>query len=207
MLYVAMTRGGRNNETYLYQRLSHEADHEHAKPVAAPRFISCAAATNTRPRGLSGRFWPTTTGPARRTPRPNVPSATCFPRWSPRCFSAMNSAAACADPCAGTRQNGRRPGAVDPVHDARAVDSCRLTTESVVVPRFTEPMSDSEGISEVPYADNDAAKAAGARWDWAMRAWYAPRADVAELQWWVGRPPLPDLLPGEDRSFTPLASE
>ena len=22
-----------------------------------------------------------------------------------------------------------------------------------------------------------------------------------------GRPPLPDLLPGEDRSFTPLASE
>ena len=36
MLYVAMTRGGRNNEAYLYQRLSHEADHEHAKPVAAP---------------------------------------------------------------------------------------------------------------------------------------------------------------------------
>jgi hypothetical protein len=54
---------------------------------------------------------------------------------------------------------------------------------------------------EVPFADKDAAKAAGARWDWAMRAWYAPRTGMTELQRWVGRPPLPDLLPGEDRSF------
>jgi hypothetical protein len=36
MLYVAMTRGRRNSEAYLYQLLAHEADHEHAKPVAAP---------------------------------------------------------------------------------------------------------------------------------------------------------------------------
>jgi conjugative relaxase-like TrwC/TraI family protein len=36
MLYVAMTRGRHNNEAFLYQRLPHEADHEHAKPVAAP---------------------------------------------------------------------------------------------------------------------------------------------------------------------------
>jgi hypothetical protein len=36
MLYVAMTRGRHNNEAFLYQRLAHEADHEHAKPVAAP---------------------------------------------------------------------------------------------------------------------------------------------------------------------------
>ena len=36
MAYVAMTRGRLNNEAFLYQRFSHEADHEHAKPVAAP---------------------------------------------------------------------------------------------------------------------------------------------------------------------------
>jgi conjugative relaxase-like TrwC/TraI family protein len=34
MLYVAMTRGRHSNEAYIYQRFSHEADHEHAKPVA-----------------------------------------------------------------------------------------------------------------------------------------------------------------------------
>jgi conjugative relaxase-like TrwC/TraI family protein len=36
MLYVAMTRGRENNEAFLYQRLAHEADHEHATPVVAP---------------------------------------------------------------------------------------------------------------------------------------------------------------------------
>jgi conjugative relaxase-like TrwC/TraI family protein len=36
MLYVAMTRGRHNNEAFLYQKFSQEADHEHAKPVAAP---------------------------------------------------------------------------------------------------------------------------------------------------------------------------
>ena len=36
MAYVAMTRGRHNNEAFLYQKFSHEADHEHAKPVAAP---------------------------------------------------------------------------------------------------------------------------------------------------------------------------
>ena len=34
MLYVAMTRGRHNNEAFLYQKFSQEADHEHAKPVA-----------------------------------------------------------------------------------------------------------------------------------------------------------------------------
>jgi ATP-dependent exoDNAse (exonuclease V) beta subunit len=33
MLYVAMTRG-RHHEAFIYQRFNHEADHEHAKPVA-----------------------------------------------------------------------------------------------------------------------------------------------------------------------------
>lgn len=54
---------------------------------------------------------------------------------------------------------------------------------------------------EVPYEDKDAAKAAGARWDPCRRAWYAPRPGMASLQRWTGRPPLPELLPGEDRGF------
>jgi ATP-dependent exoDNAse (exonuclease V) alpha subunit len=36
MAYVAITRGRHNNEAFLYQKFSQEADHEHAKPVAAP---------------------------------------------------------------------------------------------------------------------------------------------------------------------------
>lgn len=54
---------------------------------------------------------------------------------------------------------------------------------------------------EVPYEEKEAAKAAGAWWDPAHRAWYAPRPGMASLQRWAGRPPLPELLPGEDRSF------
>ena len=34
MLYVAMTRGRHNNEAFLYQRLTNEADHEHSKPLS-----------------------------------------------------------------------------------------------------------------------------------------------------------------------------
>jgi hypothetical protein len=44
-------------------------------------------------------------------------------------------------------------------------------------------------------------KAAGARWDRALRAWYAPQPGMTELERWVGRPPLGDVLPGENRSF------
>jgi AAA domain len=36
MAYVAMSRGRRNNEAFLYQRVGQEADHEHAKPVSSP---------------------------------------------------------------------------------------------------------------------------------------------------------------------------
>ena len=38
MAYVAMTRGRHDNHAYLYQQLSHEADHDHATPIAAPQF-------------------------------------------------------------------------------------------------------------------------------------------------------------------------
>lgn len=54
---------------------------------------------------------------------------------------------------------------------------------------------------EVPYSEKDAAKAAGARWDPTERAWFAPRPGMAALERWTGRAPLPQTLPGEDRSF------
>jgi hypothetical protein len=53
---------------------------------------------------------------------------------------------------------------------------------------------------DVPYAEKDAAKSAGARWDPDVRRWYAPRvALLPELARWESR--VPELLPGEDRSF------
>ena len=51
---------------------------------------------------------------------------------------------------------------------------------------------------DVPFAHKDAAKAAGARWDQAAKSWYAPHPGMTALAGWT---PLPDLLPGEDRSF------
>jgi ATP-dependent exoDNAse (exonuclease V) alpha subunit len=36
MACVAMTRGRRNNEAFLYHKFSNEADHEHAKPISSP---------------------------------------------------------------------------------------------------------------------------------------------------------------------------
>ncbi len=54
---------------------------------------------------------------------------------------------------------------------------------------------------DVPFAEKDQAKAAGARWDQPARRWYAPRPRMAELARWAARPDLPALLPGEDRSF------
>jgi hypothetical protein len=36
MAYVAMTRGRRNNEAFLYQKFGQEADHEHAAPISSP---------------------------------------------------------------------------------------------------------------------------------------------------------------------------
>lgn len=54
---------------------------------------------------------------------------------------------------------------------------------------------------DVPFAEKDEAKALGARWDPKARRWYAPREDVPELQRWAPLPDVPELLPGEDRSF------
>lgn len=54
---------------------------------------------------------------------------------------------------------------------------------------------------DVPYAEKDAAKTLGARWDQTSRKWYDPRPPTAGLERWAARPPVPDLLPGEDRTF------
>jgi len=54
---------------------------------------------------------------------------------------------------------------------------------------------------DVLFEEKDEAKAAGARYDPATKCWYAPRAGIPELERWALRPPIPTLLPGEDRSF------
>lgn len=54
---------------------------------------------------------------------------------------------------------------------------------------------------DVPYRDKDEAKACGARWDPSEKRWYAPREGMTALQTWAAKPQVPDLLPGEDRSF------
>jgi hypothetical protein len=54
---------------------------------------------------------------------------------------------------------------------------------------------------DVPFAEKDEAKQLGARWDRDAKRWFAPRSGMAGLDRWAPRPPLPDLLPGEDRAF------
>jgi len=54
---------------------------------------------------------------------------------------------------------------------------------------------------DVPYAEKDQAKTLGARWDPQARRWYDPRPPTAGLDRWAHLPDVPDLLPGEDRSF------
>ncbi|MBV9160922.1 MAG: hypothetical protein JO281_05050 [Pseudonocardiales bacterium] len=54
---------------------------------------------------------------------------------------------------------------------------------------------------DVPFAEKDAAKALGARFDGAARRWYAPPGKAEALSKWAAFPDIPDMLPGEDRSF------
>lgn len=54
---------------------------------------------------------------------------------------------------------------------------------------------------DVPYDEKDKAKAAGARWDSSVRRWYAPHGGITGLAKWRALPPVPNLLPGEDRNF------
>lgn len=54
---------------------------------------------------------------------------------------------------------------------------------------------------DVPFADKDEAKAAGARWDPRRRRWWAPPAAAEECTRWHAAPPVPYDLPGEDRTL------
>lgn len=54
---------------------------------------------------------------------------------------------------------------------------------------------------DVPFSEKDQAKALGARWDLQARRWYAPRPGMADLERWAALAPVPDPLPGEDRSW------
>lgn len=54
---------------------------------------------------------------------------------------------------------------------------------------------------DVPYAEKDQAKQAGARWDPAAKRWYAPRKGMTILEQWAAAPDVPERLPGEDRSL------
>ncbi len=69
----------------------------------------------------------------------------------------------------------------------------------------TSPTTNRTGRSwlDVPFIEKDAAKAHGARWDQQARRWFDPRPGTPELQRWAPLPELPDLLPGEDRTFKP----
>jgi len=53
----------------------------------------------------------------------------------------------------------------------------------------------------MPYTEKDAAKALGARWDRHAKRWYDPRPPSPGLDRWAARPDVPDLLPGENRTF------
>ena len=59
----------------------------------------------------------------------------------------------------------------------------------------------SRAYLDVPYAEKEAAKALGARWDQSARRWYDPRPSTPGLDRWAARPPVSDLSPGEDRAF------
>jgi hypothetical protein len=60
---------------------------------------------------------------------------------------------------------------------------------------------DARVYLDVPYAEKDEAKTHGARWDSTARRWYDPRPMTPGLQRWAALPDVPDLLPGEDRTF------
>lgn len=61
-------------------------------------------------------------------------------------------------------------------------------------------MADGQIWLDVPFSEKDEAKALGARWDPGARRWYAQKLSEP-LKRWLALPEIPDLLPGEDRSF------
>jgi len=114
MLYVAMTRGRHNNEAFLYQRLPHEADHEHAKPVAAPEIHQTRRGNKHSAAYYFRQILGNDERPARCTPRPNAPSARCFRGGRRGDSTQRGHAAAPAARCGGPTSRRRRRGAAGP---------------------------------------------------------------------------------------------
>lgn len=87
---------------------------------------------------------------------------------------------------------------------------CRLVRfDPMAIARIypLQKISDYEGCEmerdwlDVPFDDKDYAKECGAKWDWAEERWYAPKAEMAALDRWRAKPPIPNVLVGEDRNF------
>ncbi|MDT4289096.1 DUF5710 domain-containing protein [Methylomonas sp. MO1] len=61
-------------------------------------------------------------------------------------------------------------------------------------------MADAKTYLNVPYAEKDAAKALGARWDAAAKKWYVPaNKDMALFAKWQTEPGLAQLPSDESR--------
>ena len=95
MLYVAMTRGRHNNQAFLYQRITNEADHDHTKPVAGDRIHVARRGNKYTAAHHLRMILANDDRPAPCTPKPNAPSATCSLGWFGRCLNGMSSAVAC----------------------------------------------------------------------------------------------------------------
>ncbi len=54
---------------------------------------------------------------------------------------------------------------------------------------------------DVPYSEKGEATTLGARWDPGGEALVDPKPPTPGLDRWTARPPIPDVLPGEDRTF------
>jgi len=84
MLYVSITRGRHNNEAFLYQRLAHEADHEHAERVVAPTIHQTRRGNKYSAAHYFRQILGNDERPRTMYTEVERTDARCLPRWSPR---------------------------------------------------------------------------------------------------------------------------
>jgi hypothetical protein len=84
MLYVSMTRGRHNNEAFLYQRLAHEADHEHSERVVAPTIHQTRRGNKYSAAHYFRQILGNDERPRTMYTEVERTDARCLPRWSPR---------------------------------------------------------------------------------------------------------------------------
>ena len=77
-------------------------------PVAGDEIHQLRRGNKYAAAHTSGRSWPTTTGPAPCTPKPNTPTASCFPASSPGCWTVTTPAAPHAKRVAGAHSRSTR---------------------------------------------------------------------------------------------------